>query len=130
MAAITTYLTADKLRPDSYPDATPVWRKLTTVSAGNSADSISLETLKAGETIMNAFLYQDATMGASCTLQLRVDTTALTAATTQGAAGGVAQTIACATSASDRTVNILIGGANVGGTANVYVSYMRVVAPV
>jgi hypothetical protein len=65
-------------------------------------------------------------MGASCTLQLRVGSTAITAASTAGSANGPSQTIADPGSTSDRTLNLLIAGANIGGTAHVYVTYWRV----
>ncbi len=130
MAANNTYIVADKARADAYPRPTLVTRKLSTVSAGTNADHFVLETVKAGERVVNFILYQDATMGASCTLQARVGTTALTAATTAGAASGVAQINHHADLAADTTVNILIGGANVGGTANVYYSYWRIATTV
>ncbi len=129
MADITGYLTPFKLMPMLPTGVTP-FRKQFVLSATSTdaggvpqiADVIRLGVINRGFVIVHAKMDISGTLGASCTLQLRRDTTALTAASTAAAANYLAQTAIDTPSTDfDDSLNIVIAGAVVGATATVTV---------
>ena len=111
----------------SVPDncSRPVWFKVAITAASTMADngeSVLVFNLPAGHIFVVDGFGHSATLGASCTAQLRVGTTAITAATTAGGASSVgANGAAHAMSSSSQEVNILIGGADTSGAATIHV---------
>lgn len=125
MSDVSTWFTATKdlaIRPTG-----PTFFRKQFVSGTALAqnDVVLLAQIPQNMVVSFAKIYQSGTLGASATAQLRRGTTALTAATTQGAAGG-ASSIAAApdepnTSAHTDSLNILIAGAAAGTSATITV---------
>jgi hypothetical protein len=129
MADITGYLTPFKNMPYN-PSGLTAFRKQFTLSTTSTdaagvpqiADVIRLGVLNRGLVIIAAKLIISATLGAGCILQLRRDTTALTAASTAAAANYLTQTAIDTPSTDfDDSLNIVISGAVVGASATVTV---------
>lgn len=94
----------------------------------DDADDIELFDIPAGMALFATGLNVSATLGASCTLTLRADTSALTAKTTAGGASTVIQSLVDVPSTSVRTVNVLVDDADIAAGATVTVS--GIIAPV
>lgn len=94
----------------------------------DNGDDVTLLTLPAGYRIVDATLRVSGTLGASCTAQLRLGTTALTAATTAGGASTVKMNAFPQDTDGTKTVNVLIGGADVaaGATVQLHLEYVRI----
>lgn len=101
-------------------------------AAANNADAIEVFKfpLSVKGRIVHAILRTSATLGAGCTLQLRVNRsgvyTVITAATTAGAASkvdGSAQAGVPFTVQGGDVIEALVGGANVGAAATVTVDF-------
>ena len=132
MADVTGFLTPFKNMP-LLPIGVTAFRKqftlgTTSSDAGGapaSGDVIRLGVMPRGAVILTAKLIVSATLGSGCTLQLRRDTTALTAATTAAAANYLTQNAVDAPSSdNDDSINLLIGGASVGASATVTVELL------
>lgn len=129
MADVTGFLTPFKLMPIVPVGVTPFRKQfsLTTTSGDDAgapaaADVIRLGVINRGAVIKGAILSISGTLGSGCTLQLRRDTTALTAASTAAAANYLAQTVIDTPSTDfDDSLNLVIAGASVGATATVTV---------
>jgi hypothetical protein len=129
MADITGYLTPFKNMPHNPHGLTPFRKQftlgVTSTDAGGVpqiADVIRLGVLNRGAVIISAKLIISATLGAGCILQLRRDTTALTAASTAAAANYLLQTAIDTPSTDfDDSLNLVISGAVVGASATVTV---------
>ena len=124
MADKTQFKTRDEERPDAPAGHVySISRKLAVVAdSAAQNDRIVIQNLPKGHVILRARLGHDATLGASCTAKLASGTTALTAATTAGAASYVMDTVACPIdAAADQSFNILIEGAAIAATAIIYV---------
>lgn len=121
MATISSVKRADNLVP-APSSSMPVSIDLNivgTATLADNGDNIELFDLPAGCVLSIDSFGHDATLGASCTSQLRVGTTAVTAATTAGGASSVVGNGADVdVSASEQSVNILIGGADIAAAAN------------
>lgn len=90
-----------------------------TATLADNGDDISWFALPAGYGLLVKTFNVSATLGASCTAQLRIGTTALTAATTAGGADTeLATAVSIAPTTAARTVNILVGGADIAAAAN------------
>lgn len=101
-----------------------------TATLADNGDDIELFDLPAGHILEVYAFGHDATLGASCTAQLRVGTTAVTAATTAGGADSNGPNFADVdTSSSEQSVNILIGGADISAAANFHLRG-RIVQPI
>ena len=129
MATVTTFqVPTARITRSASEFATGIALTLAVVSgSASNADVINLFVPPSGAQIVGAILSHDATLGASCTVQLRIGTTTLTAATTAGAASSVVQN-ASAAAACDGTnaLNLLVGGANIGASTNIRVTLMLV----
>lgn len=123
MADITTYRTALKDRPFVHDGSSWTIYKKFTLGAGSQNDTVNLVDIPRNHVVRNATLNVSGTLGASCTLTLRRDTTSLTGATTAGSASRVAQSVTDtpSTSSTEGVLSLLIGGANVGTAATVTV---------
>lgn len=121
MADIDVFNFTDQMVPTP-PDSRPIYIDLNIVGSATLADSgesVKLFDLPAGFILVVHTFGHDATLGASCTSQLRVGTTAVTAATTAGGASSVVGNGADVdVSTSEQEVNILIAGANIAAAAN------------
>lgn len=123
MAEITTFKIANAVRPAREEGKVVLVEKSFSLAAGNNADTITIAELAAGERVIDFHLDVSATLGASCTLRGRVGGTAVTAATTAGAASYVSQNVyPLAAAAAGDKIDLLIGGANVSATATVKVA--------
>ena len=90
-----------------------------TATTADNGDDISVLDLPPGAMFYPSSFSVSGTLGASCTAQLRIGTTAITAATTAGGASAVGPNGAyVATSTSELNLNILIGGADIAAAAN------------
>lgn len=130
MATVTTFqIPAARVPRSPAENATGVAMTLATAASGtaSSGDVINLFVPPSGAQIVGAILSHDATLGASCTVQLRLGTTTLTAATSAGAASSVVQN-ASAAAAADGTnaLNLLVGGANIAAATNIRVSLIMI----
>lgn len=127
MGNISTYLEKDHLRSvaSDRPQGFHIVASLASDAADNG-DDISLMNIPAGMVPMGVIYNISATLGASCTSQLRVGTTAITAATTAGGADTEQQNAYVAPSTSVTTLNLLIGGADITGAAVATVQGMLV----
>lgn len=123
MANIDTWLTQDHVRPSiSGGPATPL-RWSFSLAAGNQNDVIRLMNIPRGKIVRNAHQVVSATLGSSCTIQLRRGTTALVAASTAAGADEDKQNAAdVPNTSSEDSLNVLIAGANVGATATVTIT--------
>lgn len=129
MADKTQFKTRDEERPDAPAGKVySISRKLGVVAdSAAQNDRIVLQNLPKHHVVLRGRIGHDATLGASCTLKLAAGTTALTAATTAGAASYVMDTIACPIDDSaDQSLNLLVEGAAIAATANIYVDLLVV----
>lgn len=104
-----------------------VWSQALTSGVAASADTITIATLPPGARVVFATLRVDASLGAGATIQLRHNTSALTAATTAAGADQeiMASVVAPATSATK--VDLLVGTSAITASANVQVTLGYVV---
>lgn len=130
MATVSTIKLQDHLR--NYANDRPEAFRYSFAIASDLADNgddISLFDIPPGLALFGAAMDVDGTLGASCTIQLRAAAVALTAATTAGGADVEMQNNEDVPSASAaRTVNLLVGGADIATAATVVVS--GIIAPV
>lgn len=102
---------------------TPFCYRIAVVSGdGPNADFISVFTPPVGAVIGDLQIGHSATLGASCTIQGRLGTTALTAASTAGGASRVRQNAAAGPANGTDTLNLLVGGAAITASATIEVS--------
>ena len=124
MATISTIKLSDLSVPTP-PDSRPVYVDFNipiSATLADNGDNIELFDLPAGLMFIPAASGVDATLGASCTIQLRVGTVAVTAATTAGGASSVGSNAADVdVSESEASVNFLVGGADISAAANAHV---------
>lgn len=130
MADVTKFKTPDEQRPDVINGRSyDIVRRIPVVSGDcPQNDNIVVIDIPPGHQIVDCYLRHDATLGASATAQLRLGTTALTAATSAGSANGVKAntTLAPYDAAADQALNVLIAGAAITASANITV-WARVV---
>ena len=129
MTTVTKHKMDDRHRPSQsgYPNLIPfVWKRAFASGDANSADDITCFDLPAYYQPVAGSLHVDATLGSSCTIQLRVGSTAITAATSAGGADTEILSALPAPSASEQAVNLLVGGANITAGANVTVTLLCV----
>lgn len=122
MATNETLKIADATQPRRVAGVTKVCGTITIPTTGDTdnGDNIVLFTAPKDHAITDAWFYVDGTLGAACTIQLRVGTTAISAASTAAAAGMYRMTVPLtAPLAAAADVNLLIGGADVGTAADV-----------
>ena len=132
MATISTFKTADHLVPSaSNPAGVHIHRVIAgTATTADNGDNIEVLDIPAGSMFYLEDFSVSGTLGASCTAQLRIGTTAITAATTAGGASAVGSNNAyVATSTSEQSLNILIGGADIAAAANFRIRG-RIVKPI
>lgn len=126
MANVTTYLTpATRVRTVDVGQFT-ITKSVDIPNAGaNNGDAIQLLTLPCDMRLTDAIQAISATLGAGCTVQLRVNRggafTPLTAASTAAAAGNNRMNAAPMFLLAGDIIELLVGGANVGAAANVTV---------
>lgn len=104
-----------------------VWSATLTSGIAILADTITIATLPANARVVFAAMRVDGSLGTGATIQLRHNTSALTAATTAGAADQevMASVVGPATSATK--VDLLVGTSAISASANVIVSLGYVV---
>lgn len=99
----------------------PMWNYIETTIASDLADNadyIRIFNLPAGYIVADVKTNISATLGSSCTLQARVGTTAVAAASTAGGADTkAAMTAQVAPSSSAQSFNYLVGGADISAGA-------------
>jgi hypothetical protein len=123
MAVVTTFLNNDL---PQLSRSIQHLRKSAAVANGSAAntDNIQLFTVPAGATyrVVGGFLAQDASLGASCTIQLQRNRggsrTNMTAATTAGAASRAGLTEPMDLQGGD-ILEALVGGAGITASANI-----------
>lgn len=120
MAEVTTYAIADKDAPRRETSAT-FFRKQIASPAANQNDDIRIMAIPPGFIVYGATMTVSATLGASCTAQLRRTTTALTAATTAGGADRETQSVVDEPGTSTAYLNVLIAGAAISAAATLTV---------
>jgi len=128
MATVTKFKVEDRFT--SYEVDPKVFRYKLAVASGdaNSGDDIEVFSIPPGYVLVAATLYVSGTLGALVTLKLRAGTADLTGATTAGGASTVVQNALDGPATSKRTVNLLVGGGNIGAAATVIVQ--GIIAPV
>jgi hypothetical protein len=126
MTTFTEYAIPANVTPVMRPGVTPLNFKVTAVVATWAAnDVINLGKLLKGFSICWAKVWVKSTLGASCTVQLRVGTTAITAASTAAATSLVVQNAGIEADANnDRDINLLVAGAAVGTAGVILVDVM------
>jgi hypothetical protein len=126
MATVTTYLRAARETTNRHAAVTHVLHRFTAPSSGiANGDVINLLKLPAGKRVLHAYLNVGGTLGAGATIQLRVGTTAITAASTATAAGHLVMNAkAPVVSASESDINLLVGGADISAAAAIEVMVM------
>ena len=92
------------------------------------ADFITIVDVPVGQMVVGLTAAPSATLGASCTLQARIGTTAISAATTAAATTPVVQNAIVAPSTSEATLNFLVGGAAITEPATLTVGFFFVPA--
>lgn len=123
MGDVTTPKTRDEERPDAPAGHGYSISRKFAVAADYAAqnDRIVLQNLPKGHVVLMARMGHDGSLGSSATATLAVGTTAITGATSAGSASYVQQTIACPIDdAADQSFNILISGAKINASANVF----------
>ncbi len=124
MADVTKFKTPDNERPSAAVGDFYVINRTIAVVSGDCPqnDNIVVQDLPAGHVVIGGVAGHSATLGASATAKLRAGTTALTAATTAGGASYVPMSVAHAVNPSaEQTLNVLIEGAAIAASANIYV---------
>jgi hypothetical protein len=123
MPNVDTWLIAEKDKPRKVPGIYNIRRRFVSGTAIAQNDVVRLFQIPRYHRVIYCSLYHGGTLGASATAQLRRNTTALTAATTQGGASFVAQSVPDTASTADGTdyLNILVAGAAAGTSATVTV---------
>lgn len=86
-------------------------------------DSIKVIDVPAGQVVTGLIWNISATLGASCTLQARVGTSAISAASSAGSADTEVQTAYVAPSTSEAPLNFLVGGAAITEPATLTVGF-------
>jgi len=129
MTTVTKHKLDDRHRPSQsgYVNLIPlVWQR--TIASGDAAssDDITCFDLPAYYQVVAGSMHVSATLGSSCTIQLRVGATAITAATSAGGADTELLSALPAISASEQAINVLIGGANVTAAAVITVCLLCV----
>jgi len=129
MAEVTSLAISSNETPRYTDDRlTPiVWSAALTSGIAASADTVTIATLPANARVAFATLRVDGSLGTGATLQLRHNTSALTAATTAGGADQeiLASVVGPATSATK--IDLLVGTSAVTASANVQVTLGYVV---
>lgn len=126
MTAVTKFASPVAQTPRNPTNIATAFRYDIAVVSGDCPqnDWIDVFTPPAGAIIVDATLRHDATLGASATAQLRLGTTALSSATSAGAASGVIQNVVPAASLADgtNTLNVLIAGAAIAASTTIRVT--------
>lgn len=126
MANVTTYLApATRMRVVDVGQFTLTLANAIANAAANNGDAIQLVTLPCNLRVTDAILAVGASLGAGCTVQLRVNRagvfTTLTAASTAAAASVNRMNAAPMDLLAGDIIELIVGGANVGAAANVTV---------
>ena len=128
--AITTFLILNKDMPRLDPGPTWFRTKITTGTALAQNDVCNICQIPRNTVFKSLVLSVSGTIGASATLQLKRQTTALTAATTAGAATFLNQNAVDVPNTTDGTdyLNMVVAGAAAGTSATVYIEGLLVEA--
>lgn len=86
-----------------------------------SGDTIELVDYPVDYMLTDGWLKVDGTLGASCTLKLQQGSTDLTVATTAGSANFLRLVLPMIPSVSERTLKLLVGGADIAADTTVWV---------
>jgi len=123
MADVDTWLTANKDMPRQEVGPTLFRKQFASGTAVAQNDVIRICKIPRYAIVKGAVLAQSGTLGASATAQLRRETTALTAATTAGAATFLNQNAVDEPNVDDGDdyLNIVVAGAAAGTSATVTV---------
>lgn len=129
MAAVTSLAIASTSTPQNagVRDTTVIWSGTLTSGIAISADTIEVCYLPANARILAATLRVDGSLGAGATIQLRQNTSALTAATTAAGADGEVLASVVGPATSQTTVDLLVGTSAITASANVQVTLQYVV---
>lgn len=109
---------ADHLR--KFHPTVPMYNYVTMVipsTAADTTESIELMDVPPGWTVTGLIWNISATLGASCAIQARVGTTAISAASTAGGADTEVQTAYAAPSTSAQALNWLVSGGDTSASA-------------
>jgi hypothetical protein len=129
MSEVTSVALADHLIKSHPVVGTYHWYEITVSSTlADNADSIKVLDIPPGNVVTDAWFSTSATLGVSCTVQLRVGTTAISAATTAGGADSELQTTRVAPSTSEQALNFLVGGADVSAGATIKLGFQMLPA--
>lgn len=129
MTTVTKHKMDDRHRPSQsgYPNLIPFcWQRAIASGDADNGDDITAFDLPAYYQVVAGSMYVSATLGASCTAQLRAGSTAISAATGGGAAETELLSALPAISASEQAINVLIGGADVTAGATITVCLLCV----
>lgn len=129
MTTVTKHKMDDRHRPSQsgYVNLIPiVWQRAIAIADAASGDDITAFDLPAYYQVVAGSMYVSATLGASCTAQLRAGSTAISAATGGGAAETELLSALPAISASEQAINVLIGGAAVTSAATITICLLCV----
>ena len=122
MADVTKFKLVDEQRPAVINGRLYTIARRIAVVSGDCPqnDNIVMFDLPIGHQIVAAGIRHDATLGASATAQLRAGTTAITAASSAGAASAVQlNAVVPIDRAAEQAINILIAGAAITASANI-----------
>lgn len=129
MVEVTKFATVDEQRPGVVVGRSyDIVRRISVVSGDcPQNDEIKIQDIPVGHQVVDSMVRHSATLGASATAKLRVGTTAITAASSAGAASAVRQNaVAPYDGAADQSLNVLIEGAAITASADITV-WARVV---
>lgn len=104
-----------------------VWSAALTSGIAASADTITIATLPANARVTYADFRVDGSLGTGATIQLRHNTSALTAATTAGGADGELKASVVGPATSATKIDLLVGTSAITASANVVVTLGYVV---
>lgn len=96
-----------------------IWSATLTSGIAASADTITVCTLPANARVTHADFRVDGSLGTGATIQLRHNTSALTAATTAGGADGEIKASVVGPATSATKVDFLVGTSAITASANV-----------
>ncbi len=124
MAEVTSLAISSNETPRYSDDRlTPVvWSAALTSGIAASADTVTIAYLPANARVAFATLRVDGSLGTGATIQLRQNTSALTAATTAGSADQKVLASVVAPATSQTKIDLLVGTSAVTASANVQVT--------
>lgn len=129
MAAVTSLAIASTSTPQNAAvrDTPVIWSGTLTSGMAASADTIEVCYLPANARVLAATMRVDGSLGTGATVQLRQNTSALTAATTAGGADQEVLASVVGPATSQTIVDLLVGTSAVTASANVQVTLLYVV---